>query len=51
MDSKYDLITVSFDGTHNLWTRFKLQPKNDYSYKLKDFGYNIMVFVYFVLLM
>lgn len=42
MDEKYKMVTVSFDATHRLSNR-KPQSQELWSYKLKDFAYNIMV--------
>jgi hypothetical protein len=43
MDPKYDLVTYSMDGTHNLIRKTKGVPDQSYSYKLKDIAYNILV--------
>ena len=44
MDQNFRSITISFDGTHRLWTKTpSYREPNDWSYKLKDSGYNVMV--------
>ena len=43
MSKKFEDVTVSFDGTHRLWFQSEDRPENDWSYKLKDFGYNVLV--------
>lgn len=44
MDDEFAQITISFDGTHRLWDhRAKDRDKDDWSYKLKDCGYNFLV--------
>ena len=43
MNSKYKLITLSMDGTHNLIQVAKSNSQKWYSYKLKDCAYNILV--------
>ena len=44
MDRKYARITVSIDATHRLWNKDHTGKKSlfDWSYKLKDFGYNVL---------
>jgi hypothetical protein len=46
MDKKYSRITVSIDATHRLWNRdhskIAKKPLYDWSYKLKEFGYNVL---------
>lgn len=45
MDPKFDIVTLSMDGTHNLIRKLKdkLGPGNTWSYKLKDSAYNVLV--------
>jgi hypothetical protein len=45
MDSKFHLVTLSMDGTHNLAN--KKENTSMWSYKMKDWAYNILVFVHF----
>ena len=49
MDNKYQLVTLSFDGTHNLIRKLDNFDKG-YSYKLKDWAYNILAFENYYLL-
>ena len=44
MDRKYARVTVSIDATHRLWNKDHTGKKSlyDWSYKLKDFGYNVL---------
>jgi len=43
MDEKYHLVTLSLDSTHNLTNRVANSRSKLYSYKLKDFAYNVLV--------
>lgn len=43
VDEKYDTVTLSIDGTHNLIRRSKSHSQQLYSYKTKDTAYNILV--------
>ena len=43
INSKYKLITLSINRTHNLIQVAKSNSQKWYSYKLKDCAYNILV--------
>jgi hypothetical protein len=44
MNKEFDIITLSMDATHNLIQLAKQEKsKKWWSYKLKDWAYNVMV--------
>ena len=44
MDKKYDLVTLMLDGTHiPIWNKSEHPGGHYFSYKNKDFAYNILV--------
>ena len=46
MDEKYSLVTMSMDGTHHLMQLQSQYPSDSqYSYKLKDIAYNMLVII------
>jgi hypothetical protein len=50
MDEEFDIISLSLDETHRLLKKSNKVPKANWSYKLKDIAYNILVSYWFFFL-